>query len=68
MKQSTCANCEKRHLGCHDKCEEYQEYKKQLAEIKKAKELENVKDTFAYLRKIGRKETRLSRMKAGLKV
>lgn len=67
MKQSVCLNCEKRHLGCHDKCEEYQEFKKCLAEVKKAKVLESVKDTCEYLRKMGRRETRFSRLKAGLR-
>ena len=29
-----CKDCEKRHLGCHSSCEEYQEFRK-------AKDLDN---------------------------
>lgn len=28
--QSPCMKCEKRAVGCHDTCKEYQEYKKKL--------------------------------------
>lgn len=26
-KTPPCYNCEKRHLGCHDRCSKYQEYR-----------------------------------------
>lgn len=30
-----CKGCEKRYLGCHSKCEEYAEFKRQSAELHK---------------------------------
>ena len=31
-----CLDCEKRHLACHQDCEEYAEYKRQYEEMQKA--------------------------------
>lgn len=42
----SCIGCTKRHVGCHDKCEDYQKEKKQRdierEKIHKAKLLDNV--------------------------
>lgn len=36
-----CKNCDKRYIGCHSECEDYQNYKNELedmkAKIRKAK-------------------------------
>lgn len=34
---SCCKDCTKRHVGCHDKCEEYANFKKELKEKKRVK-------------------------------
>lgn len=33
-----CQNCKERHIGCHDHCESYQEWKKEQNRIAKAKQ------------------------------
>lgn len=43
MKNAPCKDCEKRELGCHARCEDYKEYRKQqdaLIELRKSKEVE----------------------------
>ena len=30
--QASCKNCAKRKVGCHDRCEEYQKFKKEMRE------------------------------------
>lgn len=30
--QASCKNCTKRKVGCHDRCEEYQKFKKEMRE------------------------------------
>ena len=39
---SPCKNCEKRHIGCHSKCNLYIDYKKELAKIKKEEMIEKI--------------------------
>lgn len=34
MALAPCKGCTKRELGCHDRCEEYQTFKKEYAEVK----------------------------------
>ena len=34
MAKAPCKDCEKRELGCHGRCEEYAEYKKQNEKAK----------------------------------
>ena len=45
MKGITCCkNCDKRFVGCHAQCKEYNEQKKELAVAKELKRVEYVKD------------------------
>lgn len=30
--QASCKDCTKRKVGCHDRCEEYQKFKKEMRE------------------------------------
>lgn len=30
--KATCKGCEKREVGCHDRCEEYQNFKREMRE------------------------------------
>lgn len=32
-----CKGCEKRHVGCHSECPDYQEYQKSLEEYRKTR-------------------------------
>lgn len=41
MKDAPCKGCEKRYLACHDKCETYQEYKREREAILAKKRKEN---------------------------
>lgn len=38
----TCKGCEKRYIGCHDKCEAYLEFKEERALISKNRQLEKI--------------------------
>lgn len=33
--EAPCKNCDQRKLGCHDRCEKYQEYNKYREEVRK---------------------------------
>lgn len=33
---SPCLDCEDRHIACHDKCDRYAEYRKQIDKIRNA--------------------------------
>lgn len=35
-----CLGCEKRYIGCHSNCEDYQKYRKELDNLKKIKQQE----------------------------
>lgn len=41
IKKAPCKNCKKRHIGCHSKCKEYNQYvevnKKEKEKIRSAK-------------------------------
>ena len=39
-KYSSCLDCKERHTRCHVSCENYNNYKKQLENIKHARELD----------------------------
>ena len=41
-----CKDCPDRHLGCHDRCEKYQAYKK--AKLSYKEELSKSKSEYAY--------------------
>lgn len=43
---SPCYKCSLRYLGCHGKCEKYQEYKKELRRVKTLRTNEEVIDEF----------------------
>jgi hypothetical protein len=34
----TCIDCKDRHLGCHDKCKDYKEYRKKIDKSKEGRE------------------------------
>ncbi|MBR6289228.1 MAG: hypothetical protein IKR19_07835 [Acholeplasmatales bacterium] len=36
--ENKCKGCTKRYLGCHDKCESYQEYKRKREEFNAARQ------------------------------
>ena len=39
--QGSCKGCTRREVGCHSKCEDYKEYRKQIDEInEKAQKIE----------------------------
>lgn len=47
MKGITCCkNCDKRFVGCHAQCKEYNEQKKELAVAQELKRVEYVKDNY----------------------
>lgn len=41
MKNDSCYKCENRHLGCHNNCEIYENYKTNIQKIKMNKKLED---------------------------
>ena len=47
-----CLNCEKRHVGCHSSCEEYDEFKRNFSEKKeisrKQKENQNIVNDYVF--------------------
>lgn len=45
-----CKDCENRELGCHGKCEEYIEWKNELAELNKKIAKEKLADYQANMR------------------
>ena len=47
----TCKDCDKRHLGCHDKCEAYQQYKDERRIIAENRQKEKVVRTYSAARK-----------------
>lgn len=48
--QSKCQKCRKRYVGCHSECEEYLEYKRQLAVYYKERNKALVTDWTADMR------------------
>lgn len=47
MKGITCCkNCDKRFVGCHSQCKEYNEQKKELSIAKEVKKIEFIKDSY----------------------
>lgn len=52
IKTNSCLNCQDRIIGCHQNCEKYKTYKKQLELIKHNK----AKDKEKYLKPIRRKK------------
>lgn len=49
MIENSCYNCTKRHIACHDSCEEYKQYKLEKERLSKAKEEQKlVADHFRY--------------------
>lgn len=43
MSKAPCKGCEKRHPGCHDKCDDYQEFAEERKQIRERRnQLNNV--------------------------
>ena len=42
MKNGVCKNCDKRHIGCHGECPDYQEWLEQHIAEKKANSAEQL--------------------------
>lgn len=60
MNKSSCYKCNRRYLGCHDRCKAYKDYKETLNKCKSTKDydyLDYLKQTMfrmsGYKRKVG---------------
>ena len=58
--KTPCMNCEKRCLGCHSVCEDYQAYRKERDRINDLKIAEK-KKYYAYVEELERKKKRLKK-------
>lgn len=45
--ESSCNGCEKRHVGCHSHCEAYAEFRRRVAEARKAEKEASMKTEYA---------------------
>lgn len=51
-----CKGCQKRHIGCHSKCEDYQKEKEKRDAVNKKVRAERLKDTVLTWQEIERIE------------
>lgn len=67
MAHANCKGCENRHVGCHSKCEIYQEYRARQDALLKAKNLSKEADAMEIQRRIEKKTMYARKKKAGMK-
>ena len=65
--QCTCKGCQDRKVGCHARCEIYQKYSEERAQISKARRAEQNKDFLEIQRHREFKDIMISKMKRGRK-
>lgn len=67
MAQANCKGCQNRHVGCHSKCEIYQEYKKKQDALLRAKNLYKEADALLVQRTIDKATMHAKKKKARIK-
>ena len=64
--QCTCKDCQNRTVGCHARCEIYQKYAEERAQINKARQAEHNKDFLELRRHNEFKDLMIKKRKRGL--
>lgn len=55
MRVSPCKDCSERHLGCHDRCPKYQDWRKEVTEGRRKIQQDNLVDFSPYSERRNRK-------------
>lgn len=67
MPQANCKGCERRHVGCHARCEIYQEFRRKQDALLKAKNLYKEAEALEVSRTLEKAAMHAMKRKAGRK-